>query len=131
MGYLGEDLLRTLAQELKLTPAEVFEVATFYHHFEVIKDDAPAPPPLTVRVCDSVSCELAGAEALIERLQRDLPTGSRLQRVPCVGRCQHAPVAIVGTNPLHEATASMTEEAVNNRETEPEIPRLCQLEKLQ
>ncbi len=127
VGYLVEDLLRALAQELKLTPAEVFEVATFYHHFTVVKDDADTPPLLTVRVCDSLGCELAGAEALIKRVQQYLPADASLQRVPCVGRCQHAPIAVVGTNPLHEATDSLVLDAVNNHETEPEIPAYANL----
>ncbi|GAB4353385.1 MAG: NADH-ubiquinone oxidoreductase-F iron-sulfur binding region domain-containing protein [Gammaproteobacteria bacterium] len=122
VGHLAEDHLRALARELRLAPAEVFEVATFYHHFSVVREGEPAPPPLTVRVCDSLGCALAGAEALIGELEKSLPEGARLQRVPCVGRCQQAPVAVVGTNPIAEATAEQARFAVENRETEPEIP---------
>lgn len=119
-GYLAADHLRALARELRLTPAEVFEVASFYHHFTVVTDDDAAPPALTVRVCDSLSCALAGAETMIDKLRQSLPAGARLQRVPCVGRCQHAPVAVVGTNPLHDATDSAVTDAVANAETEPD-----------
>lgn len=127
VGHLAEDHLRALARMLGLAPAEVYEVATFYHHFSVVADGEPAPPRLTVRICDSLSCALAGAEDLIARAQPYLPTDARLQRVPCVGRCQHAPVAVVGTNPLHNATPKLLQAALNTRETEPEIPGYADL----
>ncbi|MCC6203179.1 MAG: NAD(P)H-dependent oxidoreductase subunit E [Gammaproteobacteria bacterium] len=104
-GYLGTDHLVALAEELKLSGAEVYEVATFYHHFDVVRDGATPPPPLTVRVCDSISCMLAGADDLVAALERGLGDGIRVQRVPCVGRCDCAPVAVVGLNPLGHADA--------------------------
>ncbi len=103
LGHLPAQLLVALAEELRLSQTEVFEVASFYHHFDITKQGDPAPPPLTVRVCDSVSCSLAGAEALIEQLQLALGNGVRVQRVPCVGRCEQAPVAVVGTRPVENA----------------------------
>ena len=77
----------TLADLMKLAPAEIYEVATFYHHFDVVADGQPIPPVLTVRVCDSVTCELFGSEVLVSSLQASLGDDIRVQRVPCVGRC--------------------------------------------
>ncbi len=95
--------LVALAAEMKLAPAEAYEVASFYHHFDVVKDGAAPPPAVTVRVCDSVSCELAGCEKLIAALENE--KDFRVQRVPCVGRCDGAPVAVVGQNPVARADA--------------------------
>jgi formate dehydrogenase beta subunit len=102
-GHLHSTDLVALARLMKLSPVEVYEVATFYHHFDVVRDGETPPPPLTVRVCDSVSCELAGAEALIDGLQTALGTGVRVQRVPCVGRCDRAPVATINHRPIERA----------------------------
>ncbi len=91
--------LVALAREMNLPMAEVFEVATFYHHFEVLRgDDEPAA--LTVRVCDGLSCELAGARDLLQRLPALLGTDVRVVAAPCVGRCEQAPVAVVGQAPV-------------------------------
>src|SRR5688500_4943422 len=95
-GCLQARHLVALADELKLAMAEVYEVATFYHHFDVIKEGDPLPPAITVRVCDSLSCELAGAHELLETLQRKLGERVRVKPAPCVGRCETAPVAVVG-----------------------------------
>ncbi len=103
LGRLPAQLLVALAEELRLSQTEVFEVASFYHHFAITKEGEPAAPPLTVRVCDSVSCSLAGAEVLIEQLQLALGDGVRVQRVPCVGRCERAPMAVVGMRPVENA----------------------------
>ncbi len=127
VGHLAEDHLRALAQALKLAPTEVYEVATFYHHFAVIPEGEAAPPRTVVRICDSLSCALAGAEDLIAGAAPFLPAEARLQRVPCIGRCQHAPVAVVGTNPLHQATPELIREALHHQETEPEIPNYADL----
>ncbi len=98
-GQLRTDHLAALAQLLKLAQVEVYEVASFYHHFEVVREDAqgayPAPPVLTVRVCNGLSCELAGARALIDRLPAILGASVRVLEAPCVGRCEQAPVAVV------------------------------------
>ena len=94
-GHLSAAHLVALAHEMRLSTTEVYEVASFYHHFDVVREGDTVPPALTVRVCDSVSCEMAGSEALISALQTSLGAGVRVQRVPCVGRCDKAPVAVV------------------------------------
>jgi formate dehydrogenase beta subunit len=98
--------LVALAAELKMAMAEVYEVATFYHHFDVIKEGDPLPPAITVRVCDSISCELAGARELLATLQSTLGSRVRVKAAPCVGRCETAPVAVVGQHPIPHATAA-------------------------
>jgi formate dehydrogenase len=116
-GHLAARHLVALAAELKLSTTEVYEVATFYHHFDVIKEGEPAPPALTVRVCDSLSCELAGAPNLLAELKQNLGTDVRVIPAPCVGRCEQAPVAVVGQNPVPQATASRVQFAVNDKAT--------------
>ena len=111
-GRLSADLLAALAQWMRLSQAEVFEVASFYHHFDVVLEGDPAPPSLTVRVCDSLSCALAGAEALIARLEASLGRELRVQRVPCVGRCDAAPVAVAGRLPVAPATLEAVRGAI-------------------
>ncbi len=85
--------------------AEVYEVATFYHHFDVVKEGETAPPAITVRVCDSIACDLAGSDELLAKLPALLGTDVRVLHAPCVGRCETAPVAVVGQNPIPHATA--------------------------
>jgi NADH:ubiquinone oxidoreductase subunit F (NADH-binding)/NADH:ubiquinone oxidoreductase subunit E len=102
-----------LAAELKMAMTEVYEVATFYHHFDVVKEGEPAPPPITVRVCDSLACELAGAHHLLASLPAMLGDGIRVLHAPCVGRCETAPVAVVGQNPIPHATAERVADVVN------------------
>jgi formate dehydrogenase len=101
---LSDAHLVALASELKMSMAEVYEVATFYHHFDVVKDGQPAPPAVTVRVCDSIACELAGSHALLDKLPGILGKDVRVLHAPCVGRCETAPVAVVGQNPIPHAT---------------------------
>ncbi|MEQ1775289.1 MAG: NAD(P)H-dependent oxidoreductase subunit E [Burkholderiales bacterium] len=105
-GHISAAHIAALAREMKLAMTEVFEVASFYHHFDVVKEDGAPPPALTVRVCDSLSCELGGANELIAGLKRALGDGVRVIPAPCVGRCEQAPVAVVGQNPV--ATATVT-----------------------
>jgi len=114
--HISSKHLVALAHEMNLSPAEVFEVASFYHHFDVVKEGQTPPPALTVRVCESLSCSMAGANPLIDALENGLGDEVRVQKVPCVGRCQHAPVAVVGQNPIHEATAESVTTAVANKE---------------
>ena len=95
--------LVALAREMKLSKAEVYEVATFYHHFDVIKENDTPPPALTVRVCESLTCEMKGAHGLISSLEEGLGDQVRVQKVPCIGRCDVAPVAVVGMNPVEHA----------------------------
>src|ERR1043166_7919016 len=87
-GCLADRHLVALAHEMKIAMTEVYEVATFYHHFDVVKDGEPAPAPVTVRVCDSLACELAGAQDLLERLSPLLGKGVRVIPAPCIGRCE-------------------------------------------
>ena len=118
-----------LASEMKLSHTEVYEVATFYHHFDVIKEDQTPPPPLTVRVCESVTCEMYGAKKLTENLKQLFTDGSvtseqiRIQAVPCVGRCQHAPVAVVGKNPIDQATPESVKQCVEKNDILPTLPQ--------
>ena len=91
---------------MRLSQTEVYEVATFYHHFDVVKEGEAPPPALTVRVCDSLSCALAGAEDLLEKLPEALGKDVRVLHAPCVGRCESAPVAVVGQNPVCNATVA-------------------------
>ncbi len=115
--HISSKHLVALAHEMNLSPAEVFEVASFYHHFDVIKEGQTPPPELTVRVCESLSCAMAGSNDLIDALENGLNSEQiRVQKVPCVGRCQHAPVAVVGQNPIDEATADTVTTAVNNND---------------
>jgi formate dehydrogenase len=112
--------LVALAYEMKLSKAEVYEVATFYHHFDVIKEGDTAPADLTVRVCDSMSCQMAGAESLIDALEQGLGNNVRVQRVPCVGRCDKAPIAVVGMNPVEHAQLGSVKQRVDAKNTQPE-----------
>lgn len=112
-GCLAAPHLVALASEMKMAMAEVYEVATFYHHFDVIKEGETAPPAITVRVCDSIACELAGSQQLLAKLPGLLGSGVRVLHAPCVGRCETAPVAVVGQNPIPHATAERVIEAVH------------------
>ncbi len=114
--HISSKHLVALAHEMKLSPAEVYEVASFYHHFDVVKEGQTPPPALTVRVCESLTCSMAGANPLIDALENGLGDEVRVQKVPCVGRCQHAPVAVVGQNPIHQATVEKVTSAVENKE---------------
>jgi NADH:ubiquinone oxidoreductase subunit F (NADH-binding)/NADH:ubiquinone oxidoreductase subunit E len=116
-GHLSAAHLVALAREMRLAPTEVYEVATFYHHFDVVKDGL-APPALTVRVCDSLSCELAGGRELIEALRQGLGTGVRVIPAPCVGRCEQAPVAVVGRHPVAHATPAAVMSLIGANNTE-------------
>src|SRR5215831_18777199 len=103
-GCLAAPHLVALADEMKMAMTEVYEVATFYHHFDVIKEGDTAPPAITVRVCDSIACDLAGSGALLGKLPGLLGKDVRVLHAPCVGRCETAPVAVVGQNPIPFAT---------------------------
>jgi formate dehydrogenase len=112
-----------LAAEMKLAMTEVFEVATFYHHFDVIADDAPAPPAITVRVCETLSCAMAGAEALRAAVASASGANVRVVGAPCIGRCDHAPAAVVGRNPVDNATPEAIAKTVGGKKVEPAIPK--------
>ena len=116
-GHISAAHIVALAAELKLAMTEVYEVATFYHHFDVVKEGDAVPPQFTVRVCESLSCELAGARELHQAISAR--EGMRVVKVPCVGRCQAAPVAVVGRNPIDHASAASIAEALDRRAIEP------------
>jgi NADH:ubiquinone oxidoreductase subunit F (NADH-binding)/NADH:ubiquinone oxidoreductase subunit E len=121
-GHLSAAMLAALAAEMRLSQAEVFEVATFYHHFDVVKEGGEVPAALTVRVCDSLSCAMAGAHALVERLHAVCGPQVRVQRVPCVGRCAQAPVAVVGRRPVTRASADEVMATVMRNDCEAPVP---------
>ena len=121
-GQISAAHLAALAEEMSLSFAEVFETATFYAHFDVVKEGAADIPPLTVRVCDSLTCALFGAERMLEALQSELPEGVRVVRAPCVGLCDHAPAVEVGHNFLKAASVASVRAAVSHRDTHPHIP---------
>lgn len=106
--------LAALAQELRLAQTEVYEVATFYHHFDVVKENDAMPAPLTIRVCNSLSCEMAGAQSLLERLPAILGTEVRVLAAPCIGRCEQAPAVVVGQYGIAHADLAKVEAAVQN-----------------
>ena len=103
-GHLAAAHLVALADEMKLSMTEIYEVATFYHHFDVIKEGDTPPPAITVRVCDSIACEIAGSSELLAKLPGILGRDVRVLHAPCIGRCETAPAAVVGQNPLPQAS---------------------------
>ena len=103
-GYISAAHLAALAAEMKMALTEVYEVATFYAHFDVVKEGEMPPPPVTVRVCDSLSCAMAGAEKLLKDLPGKLGRDVRVVRAPCMGACDRAPVAAVGHVQTFKAT---------------------------
>ena len=105
--------LVALAAELHMAMAEVYEVATFYHHFDVVKEGEASPPAITVRVCDSIACELAGSRELLASLKDRFGAGVRVKHAPCVGRCETAPVVVVGQHPIPHATTALVSAAVD------------------
>ncbi|MGD8278960.1 MAG: NAD(P)H-dependent oxidoreductase subunit E [Gemmatimonadota bacterium] len=121
-GHLGTAHLAALAFEMGLAMTEVYEVASFYHHFDIVRDGETAPPRLTVRVCESIACEMAGSAGLLESLRRLGIEDVRVLPAPCVGRCDRAPVAVVGRNPVPRATADTVATAVAEARTEPALP---------
>ena len=103
-GFLSAAHLTALAAEMKLALTEVYEVATFYAHFDVVKEGETPPPPVTVRVCDSLSCAMEGAERLLAGLPGKLGSGVRVVRAPCMGACDRAPVSAIGHVQVDKAT---------------------------
>ncbi|CAO3459260.1 Tungsten-containing formate dehydrogenase beta subunit [Azospirillum argentinense] len=121
--------LAALAHEMRLALVEVYEVASFYAHFDIVMDGEDAPPPVTVRVCDSLSCCMAGGEKLLDELKAaDMGPDVRVVRAPCMGACHNAPAVAIG-HALHEnATVESVVTAVKNGETHPQIPPYVSLE---
>src|SRR4030081_2295955 len=114
--------LAALADEMKLAFAEVFETATFYAHFDVVKEGEKDIAPLTIRVCDSLTCAMLGAEKLLHELQNAAGPGIRVVRAPCVGRCDTAPAAEVGHNFVDHATVANVLAAAKAGETHAHLP---------
>jgi formate dehydrogenase beta subunit len=119
-GCIPTAHLVALAQEMKLATTEVFEVATFYHHFDVLADGETAPPPVTIRVCETLSCQMAGAGALHDALLAKAGGNVRVIKAPCIGRCEHAPAAVVGRRPVDCASVDKVMAAVSAGNTEPD-----------
>jgi formate dehydrogenase beta subunit len=127
-GCLHARHLAALAEEMRLALVEVYEVASFYAHFDIVMDGEAAPPPITVRVCDSLSCELAGSAQLLADLKSRFGDEVRVVRAPCMGGCDRAPVAAIG-HALHEhATLASVSAAVAAGEIHPQIPRYIGLD---
>ena len=121
-GHLSVQHLNALADEMRMAQTEVYEVATFYAHFDVVKDGDVPPPALTIRVCDSLSCELAGAQALKSALEDGLDLAKvRVLRAPCMGRCDTAPVLEIGHNHIDFATVEKVDAAIAADDTHPHM----------
>jgi formate dehydrogenase len=122
-GHLSAAHIRALAEELRTGQAEIYEVASFYAHFDVVREGETPPPALTIRVCDSLSCELAGAEQLKQALEDGLDASQvRVLRAPCMGRCDTAPVLELGHNHIDHATVEKVEAAIAAGDTHAHIP---------
>ncbi len=122
-GHLSAGHLRALAEEMRISQAEIYEVATFYAHFDVVREGEVPPPALTIRVCDSLSCELAGAEQLKQALESGLAADKvRVLRAPCMGRCDSAPVLELGHYHIDHATPEKVEAAIAAGDTHAHIP---------
>ena len=123
-GYLSAQHLCALAEELKISMAEVHEVASFYAHFDIVKEDEKPPPKLTIRVCDSLSCELAGAQKLRKELENNLnPDEVRVLRAPCMGRCDTAPTLEIGHNHIDFASPGKVKAAISEQHFYCDIPK--------
>lgn len=122
IGHIPVNLLGALAEEMHLSQADVYEVASFYAHFNIVADDETPPPPITVRVCNGPACKMAGAGGLLTTLRQALGQHIRIVDAPCMGACDQPPAASVGFNRIAGASATTIEEAVNNGQTAPSIP---------
>ena len=122
-GHLSAAHLRAMAEELRMSQAEVFEVASFYAHFDIVKEGEDAPPALTIRVCDSLSCELAGAQQLLKQLGDTYSDGSvRVVRAPCMGRCDTAPTLELKHHHIDHATPEKVTAAIEANDVHAHIP---------
>jgi formate dehydrogenase len=121
-GQISAAHLAALAELMGLAMSEVFETATFYAHFDVVKEGDHAIPALTVRVCDSLTCAMLGGEELLRALKRELGPQVRVVRAPCVGLCDYAPAVEVGHNFLKRASVASVKSAVHHRDTHPHVP---------
>src|SRR5512132_449021 len=120
-GSLSAAHLNALAEAMKLAQTEVYEVASFYHHFDVVKEGEAAPAQVTVRVCETLSCAMAGGEALLEAARRAFGAEVRVLAAPCIGRCEHAPAAVVGRHAVDGATVAKLTAAAAAKASEAEV----------
>ncbi|KRB30909.1 NADH-quinone oxidoreductase subunit F [Mesorhizobium sp. Root695] len=128
-GCLSAAHLRALAEDMRLSQAEVYEVASFYDHFDVVKEGKTPPAPLTIRICDSISCMLAGAESLVAELATSIdPSAVRLVRAPCMGRCAGAPAARIGDHEVDHATVESLLGMSKSGDTKVVVPGYTTLE---
>lgn len=118
-GHLSAPHLAALAEEMKLAMAEIYEVATFYHHFDVVREGEDAPPEVTIRVCDSLSCEMAGAKDIIKSLGKKAPKYLRVVHAPCMGLCDKAPAAAIGKNYTGHVSVQSLLKAARERDVKP------------
>ena len=121
-GCLSADNLAALAAKMRMPMAAVYEVASFYHHFDIVNDGDNAPPPITVRVCQSLSCQMAGGQNLLQQLQKHNGGDIRIIGAPCVGRCAGAPVAVVGQNAMENVDVDAVMKAAAARQLSPSLP---------
>ena len=128
-GHLSAANLQALAVEMRLAQAEVYEVASFYHHFDIVKEGETPPPKVTVRVCDSLSCMLAGANRVIAELEEATdPSQIRIVHAPCMGRCAEAPAAIVGRREIGSIDKDKVLSAVADQALTSDMPDYVGLE---
>ncbi len=128
-GYLDAAHLRALAEEMNLPMAEIYEVASFYAHFDIVLEGEAPPPPVTIRVCDSLTCMLKGADELRSALEARVDAGKiRVVRAPCMGRCDTAPVAEVGHRHVDNATADSLLDVIVSGDMKAHIPEYEDLE---
>ncbi len=121
-GHLSATLLQALAEEMKLSMAEVYEVASFYAHFDIVLDGEDAPPDITVRVCDSLSCELNGAQKLLSEMATTYGSNVRVVAAPCMGRCANAPVCEVGHRHVDKATVKNVQAIIDAKDFSAIVP---------
>jgi NADH:ubiquinone oxidoreductase subunit F (NADH-binding)/NADH:ubiquinone oxidoreductase subunit E len=122
-GHLSEGYMQALADKMRLPMAEVYEVATFYAHFDVVADGEPPPPPITIRICDSISCMLKNSNQLLQSLESKAQKNIRILRAPCMGRCDTAPVCEIGHRHVDNATPETIQEVLDQKNFRPEIPK--------
>src|SRR5258707_15684635 len=127
-GCLHARHLAAFAEVMKLALVEVYEVASFYAHFDIVMDGEAAPPPLTVRVCDSLTCSLLGADKLLAELPQRLGQGVRVVRAPCMGGCHNAPVTAIGHAPHERATIDSVTKVVASGAPHPHLPEYIGLD---
>ena len=131
LGYLSRNILTALAADMKLSPSEIYEVATFYYHFEVADYSAGEIPEYTIRICNSIACDLAGADKLIEKVKYNLGDMVRITTVPCVGNCDNAPIAVYGKRQIEQASANKIGAALEKDQSSPHLPDYQTMEKYQ